>query len=487
MLLTADDLLHFQRCNRRAYLDAFGDRDRRDPPSGFLQKLMQDSQRYRRDVLSQWAFVEPDYAPGDWEAAADATEALMAEGVPCIFRGVLRSREVPGVVLVGAPHVLLRQPGQSAFGPWQYDPIDIRLGKRPKQEYQIVAAFHADLLAAVQGHWGSGPTLILRGRSPHRVDLGLRMPQMQQLLADCLEMRAERQEPEAFISRNRCSLCPWLSDCYANARAERHLSLVPGVTPNRYRILQGAGLTSLEALASAHPRRLAALPEFGDRVAEDLILQAQALRDNRAIARPGAAASNCVPGELPSADVELFFDIEAEPELGADYLHGVWAVDRRRRTSSFRAFLAEDPAEEGRIWYEFLEFMESHGAAPIFHFCAYEREAVRRLGQRYGTDAARVDRLTARFTDIHAWTVQTVVLPVEGYALKQIATYLGFDWRDGSANGAQAVYWYSQWLKTGDRGFLEAIVAYNEDDCRATQRVKDWLADFHRTQLQASA
>jgi len=46
------------------------------------------------------------------------------------------------------------------------------------------------------------------------------------------------------------------------------------------------------------------------------------------------------------------------------------------------------------------------------------------------------------------------------------------------ANGSQSIYWYDQWLETGDRTFLDIIQRYNEDDCRATRHVKDWLGNF---------
>jgi uncharacterized protein len=62
--------------------------------------------------------------------------------------------------------------------------------------------------------------------------------------------------------------------------------------------------------------------------------------------------------------------------------------------------------------------------------------------------------------------------------LKAIARWIGFEWRDPQASGSQCIYWYDQWLATGDRTFLETIQRYNEDDCRATRHVKDWLENF---------
>ena len=86
--------------------------------------------------------------------------------------------------------------------------------------------------------------------------------------------------------------------------------------------------------------------------------------------------------------------------------------------------------------------------------------------------------MVERFVDLYDRVTQTVALPVESYALKAIARWLGFEWRDPQANGSQCIYWYDRWLATGDRTFLDSIQLYNEDDCRATRRVKDWLENF---------
>ncbi len=485
-LLTTDDLLYFQRCDRRTYLDAFGDQSQRDPPSGFLLKLRSDSATYRHRILSSIPadapVSEPDYPDGDWAAAVAATEALMAAGAPFIYRGVLCDRSNPHITLVGMPHLLRRQPGQSRFGAWCYYPIDIRLGKRPKLEYQIVGAFHAELLGQIQASPCPRAEIILRSHQTRAIDLQLRLPHMRDRLQRCITLLTTAQEPEVFVSRNRCSLCPWTQACYQTATATQHLSLLAGVTPTRYRALRSLGITRVETLAAAHPPDLAARSALSERDARDLVLQAQSLRDFRAIARPQSRASAYHPPHFPHADGEFYFDIEAEPEQELDYLLGVLQVNHRTGQEQFHAFLAADPADESHIWQQFLTLMETHPHAPIFHFCTYEVEAVQRLGRRYRTARSRMERLIARFVDIHAWTVNTVILPVEGYALKQIAAYTGFHWHDPTASGAQAVYWYDRWLRTGDRTWLEAIVTYNEDDCRATYQVKQWLEQFFATQ-----
>jgi predicted RecB family nuclease len=37
--------------------------------------------------------------------------------------------------------------------------------------------------------------------------------------------------------------------------------------------------------------------------------------------------------------------------------------------------------------------------------------------------------------------------------------------------------WYRLWLDTGNRQYIDDSVLYNEDDCRATKLIKDWMAD----------
>ncbi len=610
MLITDKLLLSYQRCNLRAFLDTCGDWQQLDPPSDFLLKLMRDSGTYQQQVLEHETYQQPFYPRGDWQAGAAATLSLMQQGVDRIYRGVLvqgelgktsgatdslvgiesqyfpEFGEIPetpvhlssstlhssNITLVSRPHLLIKQPGQSKFGDWSYATADIWLSKRPKLDYQIIAAFHAQVLASMQGTMPENAWLMLRTKGPWQVNLYQRTPQMFEILDDCIQMIENRDKPEVFISRQKCNLCGWYTICHAEAESIKHLSLLPGVTAGRYARLKTLEITDVESLANASSELLADYPEFPDKVAFDVVRQAQShlinqplLREERGsaadfvadVADRGSAADSvtdvtdvtdvgsavdsvtdladvadrgsAVPAVnqfiripekantnlvipkielvkttenksaapskpapilrskpipysqsvfLPIAPIELYFDIEAEPEMNLDYLHGVLVVDRYNNTEKFHGFLAESAAEEGAIWEQFLELMWAYPIAPIFHFCDYEVKTFKRLAKLYKTPAYLWKPVLKRFVDIHKQVTQKAIMPVESYALKPIARWLGFDWRDAKANGAQCVCWYDDWLKTGDRSILEAIVRYNEDDCRATYIVKDWLTNF---------
>jgi len=679
MLITDKLLLSYQRCHLRAFLDTLGDWKQQDPPSDFLLKLMRDSATYQQQVLEPETYQQPYYPRGDWAAGAAATLSLMQQGVDRIYRGVICQGELgktndktasllgidgqylpdigeipetpvylsssilhsSEITLISRPHLLIKQPGDSKFGDWSYATADIWLSKRPKLDYQIIAAFHAQVLASVQGIMPETAWLMLRKKGLWAVNLHQRMPQMFEILDECIEMLENRNKPEVFISRQKCSLCGWYSTCHAEAESIKHLSLLPGVTASRYARLKILGLTDLASLANANSDLLASYPEFVAGVAVDVVQQARStllnqpfVREERSSAADFVAdvtdtstllstsvtdvsqreegrgkreegkhdtdfdadtginyrkevrsendaednSSQIVPDIadnildsiaveeventgnsaagfrlgfdyaqpprstftlsevegssffqentssppadsvkspvsllevdnsytenkppissipapilrkkpipysqlvfLPIAPIELYFDIEAEPELNLDYLHGVLVVDRYNKTEKYYEFLAESAAEEGAAWNQFLELMWTYPIAPIFHFCDYEVKTFKRLAKLYNTPAYLWKPVLKRFVDIHKYVTQKAIMPVESYALKPIARWLGFEWRDAKANGAQCVCWYDDWLKTGDRSILEAIVRYNEDDCRATYIVKDWLTNF---------
>jgi uncharacterized protein len=490
MLLTDNLLLDYKRCQRRAFLNLYGNLQECDPEREFLLKLRQESQNHISKVKNQFYpdSQQPPAPESDWQTRASQTETLMEQGVNCIYAGLLLQPDAqaqewfPGDIawetgdslfFLGKPELLIKQPGKSKFGDWCYFPVSIQLGRRPKPEYKLIAAFYAQLLLGIQGTLPPTSQIILRRQNCYRVDLLEWLPRMGQAVADCLKILLVPQEPEIFISRQRCSLCHWYSHCYGIAQSQQHLSLVPGVTPSRYESLQSMGVATLESLAAACPINMGEV--MGREVASQLKQQAQALLDNQAIRKfhPGI-----MPGKIPTAAIELYFDIEAEPELNLDYLLGILVFNRSSKTEKFFPFLAETPQEEEVIWKQFLELVNSYPDAPIFHFSEYEVETVKRLAALYRTPRKQLESLLPRFVDLHQRVIHYVTFPVENYSLKSLANWLGFQWRDVGASGEQCVCWYDSWLKTGDRSFLQSILRYNEDDCRATFHLKNWLVEF---------
>jgi predicted RecB family nuclease len=488
MLINAELLLQYQRCQRRPFLDIKGDRSQRNAANELLIKLQQDKISYQLGILAQFNYLQPDYPRGNWQLGQAATLELMQRGVEYIHQGVLlvdyeewgeyfpESPKYAGYRLLSRPDLLIKQPGESRFGDWMYVPASLELGKRPKQEYQVVAAFHSQVLALVQEVTPDVAWLKLRTKDTgYPVDLLKWTPQMQSILQELIQSLESPHAPEVFIARQKCSLCHWYSQCYAIAQSQKHLSLLPGVTPIRYTQLQTLSITTLESLANTSPSELENLVGFDGEVAPKLVVQAQSVLASRPFILPYTSS----PADITfTAPIEIYFDIEAQPDLNLNYLLGLLVVDNQSKTEKFYSFLAERPEDEELIWQQFLDLVWQYPEAPIYHFCVYEFDTVKRLAKLYRTPHASVNPVLNRLVDVYEHLTQNVALPIESYALKAIARWLGFEWRNPEASGAKCIYWYDQWLTTGDRTLLEMIQLYNEDDCRATRNVKDWFVNF---------
>lgn len=474
MLLTDELLLNFKRCQRRAYLNLYGNTDHKNYESEFLLKLRREMQVYLDDLLHNLTHEYEQPQGVSWFQKSQETLRMMRAGVNCIYQGVLAYRE-EDYDYVSYPDILLKQPGLSHFGDWYYLPITIKLGRRPKPEYKIVVTFHGWILQRLQDHPSKEGWLLLRDEKVI-VYYSLWWHKLQEVMDYCLGLINDPYEPEVFISRQKCSLCSWYNFCYQTAQSFAHLSLIPGITPSRYEGLKSLGIVTREQLIKADLKTIAEAMIVDISLAKEIKLQTESLENKQPYLRK--ELSQNLEELIPTKSVEFYFDIEAESSLNVDYLLGIVKVDRIANQEYFYGFLAEKPEQEKEIWHNFLAFVNSYPQAPIFHFSDYEVDTVKRLGNLYKTPKSVINQLLKRFVDLHQRVTNYAILPIENYSLKSIGNYLGFFWRDKGANGEQCVCWYDQWLETFDRTYLQAILRYNEDDCRATYRLKEWLVNF---------
>ena len=94
--------------------------------------------------------------------------------------------------------------------------------------------------------------------------------------------------------------------------------------------------------------------------------------------------------------------------------------------------------------------------------------------ERYGGEPEIFQDLSERSVDLLIRLRESVIFPVSFYSLKDLAHFIGFNWRHPEASGLNSVLWYEEFLSTGDQGLLEDIVKYNEDDVLATERLIKW-------------
>ena len=176
---------------------------------------------------------------------------------------------------------------------------------------------------------------------------------------------------------------------------------------------------------------------------------------------------------LPNTALKLYFDIEGDPLLGIDYLFGFWVSGDEKhfyaKTENVRYFedgkyfiyfLAKSPEDEETMWKEFLEWIvympEEY---TVYHYANYEKSHLKSLSEEYGGSDS-LELFQSKLIDLQKVIEKAFIFPLYFYSIKDIAksNFLNFKWRHQKAGGGQSVFWYEQWLETGDQVILEDIV-----------------------------
>jgi uncharacterized protein len=110
----------------------------------------------------------------------------------------------------------------------------------------------------------------------------------------------------------------------------------------------------------------------------------------------------------------------------------------------------------------------------VYHYGSYETTSIRKLIERYGLDP-RAEALYDRLIDLEKVLKASVVLPLEGYSLKDIAPWLGFSWSADNYKADDSMISYLEFQADGDHAHLNNILTYNQDDLKATRMIRDWL------------
>ncbi len=167
------------------------------------------------------------------------------------------------------------------------------------------------------------------------------------------------------------------------------------------------------------------------------------------------------------------FDLDGD-EGGGDEEH-MYAKAQNVRFGDdgkyFVYFLAKQPEEEEAMWKAFLEWVtclpEEYS---VYHYANYEKAHLKSLAEEYGGSSA-LELFQTNLVDLQKVIEESFIFPLYFYSIKDIAKsrFLNFKWRHQKAGGGQSVFWYEQWLETGNNSILVDIINYNEDDVRATE------------------
>lgn len=385
----ASDLYDLAMCPHRLALDRALPRDARTPPDRAMSLLIEAGLALEARVAERLGYPRPDHPPRDLEAGARATLALMREGVPGIYQGVLREgREL------AIPDLLERRDGASSFGAWHYVPGDVKAGFTPRADQVLQVAFAGHLLERVQGRAPSTGFLVLGDES--REDFSLDLFAHVALAARNRALAIiDGEESTSPFYDDACHRCRWRGTCLPQLEASDDVSLIEGMTRTRKRVLASFGITRVAEVAELDPEawRREGRPSLGLAL---LVPQARALH-TRAI-----VAAHARRFDPPSLD-RGFHLVHAERDplaLGqVGLIAWAHAEHPKARLARIAVQTALDDADRTRAA---LALIEALGTAPtpILHFGSTTAHLIEALCLRAAIDPARQVSIEERLCDL---------------------------------------------------------------------------------------
>jgi predicted RecB family nuclease len=441
--------------------------------------------------------------------AARTVEAMRA-GAELIYQGVL----FDGLRWRGYSDFLQRVERPSELGSFSYEVADTKLARRVKPYFLLQLCFYSELVEAIQG------------RAPERmhVVLGTRESQSFRVAEYAAYYRSVKSKFEAEVDAGlaktglasnypepvehreltgtypepveHCGLCRWEEHCVARREADQHLSLVANIQRSQRVRLSERGIVTLGELAAAEPADRP--PRIGKGTFATLRAQARLQQAQRTtgelryqLLKP---AEGCGFARLPEpSEGDIFFDMEGDPffDDGLEYLFGSVVLDFNNKKLQdnksqierprFQAFWATDRVSEKQAFEQFVDFvierLDRFPDLHVYHYASYEATALKRLMGLHATREDEVDRLLRGkvLVDLLAVVRQGLRSSQPNYSIKSIEAFY-MDKRDTEVTeGGDSIIAFEQFLETGERSLLEEIERYNEDDCRSTHLLREWL------------
>ena len=459
--LYADHFYKFFQCPHWIWYDIYGDAQKKKGTPPIIDLIYKGKTADANEKLrshKKFEEIKPELYR-DIEEAFLATLEMMKQGKN-IYHGALMSEEWAGI-----PDLLEARPGKSELGDWHYVVYDVQSSLDLRDEYKFQLIFYSLILERLQGVRPKEAYVIDPQGNERSFVINEFIDQFH-LTRLQIEKILDGEKPAPFL-KSSCKRTPWYSLCLSETNGCNDVSLVYKISQSDQRRFYGIGIKTVDDLAAADVNDLQLKLEDWpfDKIVR-FVNQAKVLSTQTPmiLKKPN----------FPEVEHEIYFDIEADPTRDIDYLLG-FLVKNKKGEPKYDYFLAKDKSEESVIWKKFLDFLAKLDNFVIYHYAFYERAVFDRLALRYGAPTVLVDKFRENTIDLYTRLVDTAVLPLYFYSLKDVAGHLGYKWDDSHAGGAESVVWYNDWLDKNDDAIMKKILRYNEDDVRATLLIKEWL------------
>ena len=493
---SATDLTHFGDCQYLTWLDRLNlDQPMQKAAADDQAKLIQakgyeHEETFFEKLTKTHGNVVTIDTKGTLEQRVAQTREAIASGAEVIYQATLLRGN-----LVGNADFLIFT-GRNESGHPQYEVIDTKLARSAKAKFILQLCFYSDLLSDITGQLPHMMHVELGNGTRESFRTADYFYYYRHLLQRMLDSAQTSDVPAPCYPspRDFCSLCDWRERCANKRVADDHLSAVANISNQQILRFEKAGVKTLAQLAKVPADTV--IPKLAQasfaKLREQAALQLEERESGqqRAVVLPVSLDETRGFLRLPSPDPgDLFFDMEGNPmEVGGlEYLFGVYYFEQGR--PEFKCFWAHTRAEERQAFMDFMDFVSARLARyprmHVYHYAHYENTALKRLMTSHGVRESAVDQLLRehRLVDLYKVVREGLRISKPSYSIKQVEAFYAEKRAGDVKKATDSIVVYERWRDAQDPELLESIRAYNEDDCRSTWQLREWLLTLRPAEL----
>ncbi|RPA66884.1 TM0106 family RecB-like putative nuclease [Cyclobacteriaceae bacterium YHN15] len=472
---------HLTQLNKLA---AFGELEKPHTYSRVLEMLRQKGISFEDQFLEQLKAEGKSIVIISRESKIAHKEVIeaMALGVDVIYQAKLTEEDE----WEGWADFLIKAEGSSIFGEWCYEVMDTKLASDTRAGTILQIGLYSEAIAKIQGV--SPKYMHVKTPESHQRYLVSDFSAYIRLIKRKLIQAVREGENTYPDPVPHCDICNWWERCNTQRRSDDHLAFVAGLGGSQTKELRVQGINTLENLANVSlpvpftPSRGA--KETYNKLREQARVQFQSRVDNKLIYEFLELVPDTGFFKLPEPSPnDIYLDLEGDPMVepsGIEYLVGwvhqgqyyhIWAENSKKEMEAFESFM------------DFVITLKSQDpSCHIYHYAPYEPVAFKRLMGKYATREDEMDYLlrSGTFIDLYGVVRQSIRASVEKYSIKDLEPFYGYhrkiDLRELSSLKADYEYLLEIGMAQEATDIMRnAIQVYNEDDCRSTQILHEWL------------
>ena len=478
-------------------------------PSDYIEMIQENG---RKHELNCWknlqkevsTFIEISQRLSSTERA-DKTIKAMKDGIEIIFQGGFIFDD-----FVARPDFLVKTHSPSKLGYFSYEVIDAKLSQSVKADSVLQLMHYSDAIGRVQGMLPTKAFLILGDNDRKTIKVKDCFFYYKNLMKRFISYIQNLNDLKpVHLPCSHCDLCHWRNFCSKRWIEKDDLAQVARITRDQIVKLNKKNLLTMEELSNSS--RDLRLGEFN--YATYLRLQQQASLQIKSKKEGGKPIFELIKsdeddyrkkmarnqdvfgfGRLPEPNQgDLFFDIEGDPlyEEKLEYLFGIFFISSEKE--EYKSFWALSLKEEKKTFGEFLNFLSGHlerfPNARIYHYASYEKDALRRLSNKYNIGQRFVDNLLRNGTlvDLYQIVRESIRISEPRYSIKNLEKFYQSEFgkrEDSVTNGSDSVVFFEMWKDSGadiNSEILKDIEKYNLQDVRSTYFLRNWLLKIAKT------